>query len=366
MNIFYAVQATGNGHISRASELMPHLQSYGNVDVFLSGSNYGLKSDLPIAYRSKGISLFYNHTTGSIDFHKTIKSIAPRKLLSEARHLPLEKYDLIINDFEPLTSLACKLRGIDCVHFGHQASFRSNKVPRPSKRSALGEWVLRNYAYGSTNIGLHFSNYDNGIFSPIIKKAIVESEPIDKGHITVYLGQYADELLINYFKQLKGFQFHLFSSSISQPYVIENVKVFPVNKDLFSQSMLESHGVITGGGFETPAEALLLKKKLLVIPMVGQYEQQCNAAALEQMGVMTIAHMDDFFPAYFSKWIHDHKNIEFALQQSTEQIVQHLFTIKNELINNQTVNKLEKLTDNQQLMIVEDHFCAGWKAKAIS
>jgi hypothetical protein len=29
MKILYAVQATGNGHISRAIELMPHLEKYG-------------------------------------------------------------------------------------------------------------------------------------------------------------------------------------------------------------------------------------------------------------------------------------------------------------------------------------------------
>jgi len=43
-------------------------------------------------------------------------------------------------------------------------------------------------------------------------------------------------------------------------------------------------GVFCGAGFETPAEAMFLKKKLMVIPMKGQYEQQCNAAALEEIG----------------------------------------------------------------------------------
>ena len=56
MKIFYAVQATGNGHISRAIEILPILKKYGDVDVFLSGSNHSLKNDLPISYRSKGMS----------------------------------------------------------------------------------------------------------------------------------------------------------------------------------------------------------------------------------------------------------------------------------------------------------------------
>lgn len=36
---------------------------------------------------------------------------------------------------------------------------------------------------------------------------------------------------------------------------------------------------------ETPAEALFLDKKLFVIPIHHQYEQECNAAALELMGI---------------------------------------------------------------------------------
>ena len=36
MKIFYAVQATGNGHISRAIEILPYLRKYGEVDIFLS------------------------------------------------------------------------------------------------------------------------------------------------------------------------------------------------------------------------------------------------------------------------------------------------------------------------------------------
>ena len=366
MKIFYAVQATGNGHISRASEILPYLQEYGEVHVFLSGSNYGLKTDLPVVYKSKGISLFYDHSTGSIDIAKTIKSISPRKLLSEARHLPLSQYDLIINDFEPLTSLACKLKGIDCIHFGHQASFKSSKVPRPAKRSAIGEWVLKNYAYGTRSIGLHFDNYDEGIYSPIIKDTILQTEPVDKGYITVYLGQYADDVLIKQFHLIKGFQFHLFTSAATQPITSENVKIFPINKKMFSQSMLESHGVITGGGFETPAEALLLRKKLLVIPMKGQYEQQCNAAALQQMGVMSIAEMDDYFPVHFNKWMHKDTLIDFKIHQNTEQIIQQLFIRSTEAKNEKMNYDLRRFTENQQLMILKDHLSEGWNANAMS
>ena len=91
MRIFYAVQATGNGHISRAIEILPYLQAYGDVDIFLSGSNYSLKSSLPVAYRSKGISLQYAQEKGSVDLLKTLTSVSLRKIWNEAKFLPIEK-----------------------------------------------------------------------------------------------------------------------------------------------------------------------------------------------------------------------------------------------------------------------------------
>jgi hypothetical protein len=52
--------------------------------------------------------------------------------------------------------------------------------------------------------------------------------------------------------------------------------------------MASGAGVLCGAGFEGPAEALFLGKKVMAIPMLEQYEQQCNAAALESIGVPVI------------------------------------------------------------------------------
>jgi uncharacterized protein (TIGR00661 family) len=47
--------------------------------------------------------------------------------------------------------------------------------------------------------------------------------------------------------------------------------------------MVRCYGIITAGGFETPAEAMYMNKKLLSIPIMRHYEQECNAAALKKM-----------------------------------------------------------------------------------
>src|ERR1051326_3618239 len=170
MKIFYAVQATGNGHISRAMELLPHLEQNGTVDIFLSGANSSLALDAPIKYRSSGLSLFYN-CGGGLDYWKMMKGYQPFKLKKEIQELPVEKYDLVLNDFEYITAAACAKKNIPSVQFGHQGSFQSNKTPRPINKSSVGEWILKNYAKASHHMGLHFEKYDEFIFHPVIKRS---------------------------------------------------------------------------------------------------------------------------------------------------------------------------------------------------
>ena len=93
------MQATGNGHISRAMELIPYLEKHGEVDIFLSGANSTLALNAPIKYRSKGLSLFYT-CNGSLNYRKMIRNISPLRIMREVRDLPVEKYDLVLNDFE--------------------------------------------------------------------------------------------------------------------------------------------------------------------------------------------------------------------------------------------------------------------------
>lgn len=323
MKILYAVQATGNGHISRAMELLPYLRKYGSVDLFLSGANSSLELNAPIRFRSRGLSLFYT-CNGTLDYWKLATSLAPRRIWREARDLPVEKYDLILNDFECITALACRLKKVRSIQFGHQASFMSPNTPRPEIPNKTGEWILRNYAAASSYLGLHFDNYDDFILSPVIKKQIVESEPTDDNYITVYLPSYCREQLTKLFTSFAGLRFEIFAHQVTVPETIGNIRFLPVSSATFNYSLLHCTGIITGGGFETPAEALYLQKKLMAIPIGGQYEQQCNAAALRKLGIQTPSKLDKNFPALFEKWIETRPPPALKFRQNTEMIVEKL------------------------------------------
>ncbi|HLI93873.1 MAG TPA: glycosyltransferase family protein [Puia sp.] len=323
MRIFYAVQATGNGHISRAMELLPHLERYGRVDVFLSGANNSLVPDIPVRYRSKGLSLFYTNT-GGLNYVEILRQLSPPRVWREVRDLPVEKYDLVINDFECITSLACAYKKVASVNFGHQASFVSNKVPRPEKSDPVGAWILRNYARATQYVGLHFLQYDDFILPPVIKKEILQADACDMGHITVYLSSYGDATVRQYLRPLKEWRWQVFSKEVSRPVEDGNILFLPVGKTAFNRSLITCSALLTGAGFETPAEALYLGKKLMVMPIRGQYEQFCNAAALAKMGVPVLHALDGEFERTFRAWMEQRKRPRLHLDHSTDAIVSYL------------------------------------------
>ena len=61
MKVLYAIQGTGNGHISRANEIIPILERRVSLDVLVSGKNSTLKLNYPVKYNFNGISLSLIH-----------------------------------------------------------------------------------------------------------------------------------------------------------------------------------------------------------------------------------------------------------------------------------------------------------------
>jgi len=290
VKILFAIQGTGNGHLARAEDVIPHLREYGDLDLFVSGAQADIKLAYPVKYTSKGLS-FYFGKSGGIDFLKTFKRNSSKDVYKEIRKFPIDKYDLVINDFEPISSWACRKRGIPCIALSHQSSLLSDNVPRPKKIDPVGEWVLHNYAPADAHVAFHFERYDKNIFTPVIRSAVRESNVETKDHYTVYLPAYDDKKLVPLLAKIPQVRWHIFSKHASKPYHIGKLSVFPVNKDDFATSMTSSQGVLCGAGFETPAEALYLGKKLMVVPMKSQLEQHYNAASLRKLGVPVMKRM---------------------------------------------------------------------------
>lgn len=321
MKILFGIQGTGNGHISRAREIVPLLQQYGEVDLLISGTEAEVSLSQPLKYRFHGFSFVFGNK-GGVDNWATFKLMNLPRLFKDMYQLPLKQYDLIVNDFEPVSAWACKLRGIPSVSLSHQCSFVSPNTPRVG-HSGFAEFVFRHYSPTAHHIGFHFERYADFIHTPVIRSEIRALETSTKDHYTVYLPAYDDKFLAGHLKKT-DVEWHVFSKRQKTAYRDGNVHIIPVNNDGFNQSLASCTGLLTGGGFEGPAEALFLGKKVMMIPMKGQYEQQCNALSASKLGVPVVHEIDDNFNTPLQNWLSAANNIKVNFPNETADIVDRM------------------------------------------
>jgi uncharacterized protein (TIGR00661 family) len=324
MKLLYAIQGTGNGHLSRAIDIIPELKKYGSLDLFVSGAQAEIVLPYPVKYKSKGLS-FYFGKSGGINFLKTFQKNSSKDVIKEIKNFPVENYDLVINDFEPISAWACKRKEVKIVSLSHQAALLSKKAPRPKIIDPFGEWMLKNYAPVKKYVGFHFEEYDKNIFTPVIRNAIRQAKVTDDGHYTVYLPAYDDKKLVQRLLKLSKIKWHIFSKHTKKPYHVGRISVFPVSGIDFIESVVSSSGVLCGAGFETPAEVLHLNKKLLVVPMKSQYEQHCNTAALKKLGVPVLKKIKKKSVKKIAQWLEEAKPLNLSFPDVTADAVEHLF-----------------------------------------
>ncbi len=331
MKILYAIQATGNGHISRAEALLPLFKKIAEVDILVSGTSADIKLDYPIKYRLRGLSFTFGKN-GGIDVWKTIRSLDILSFLKDVNSLDLKDYDVVINDFEPVSAWASVFKKKYSIALSHQYSLLNSKVPKSSKKAFLARCILKYYAPTKEGYGFHFLKYDNNIFTPIIKNDFISRERQDKNQYVVYLPAYDDQKIIAVLQKISFTNWIVFSKHTLNAYRIGNISFYPISKKEFNNSLLISKGIICGAGFETPAEALYLKKKLLVIPMKNQYEQQCNAEALKKLGVPVLNGLEKKDIKVIKSWVKSQKIVKVDYIDTPEKVINKIFIddIRNE------------------------------------
>lgn len=324
MKVLYAIQGTGNGHISRAKDIIPILKQRGDVDVLVSGGDRNTELPFQVTYRLHGMGFVFGKN-GGIDLWKTFSEMNTWAFLKEIKKLPIKQYDLILNDFEPVSAWAAKFRGIRTIGLSHQAAVLDKFSPKPKNINWFDKAFLYLYAPTRIKYGFHFQNYNDYIFTPVIRNEIRAEIPTNQNHYTVYLPAYSDQKIIAILSGFKNISWKVFSKHSKETYLINNILVTPANSDKFIKSLVSCKGVLCGAGFETPAEALFLRKKLLVVPMKTQFEQQCNAKALEEMGVTVIKNLKKKQLPIIKKWLETDIKVAVNYPNITENIIDAIF-----------------------------------------
>ena len=257
------------------------------MDVLVSGIQSDVDLPFPVKHRFYGVS-FMMGDQGGVDVWATARKLRLPYFIRDANRLKVKQYDLVVNDFEPVSAWAAKLHGVPCISLSHQWAVVHAQAPKPELSDWKGMAVLKRYAPCTDGYGFHFKSYGKKIFTPVIRREVRDLVVTDEGHITVYLPAYHDDVLVPFFQRFEDQRWEVFSKHCKEPSVQGNVHLKPIENTAFLKSMASSRAVMCGAGFETPAEALYLGKRLMVIPMEGQFEQQCNATALASLSVPAI------------------------------------------------------------------------------
>lgn len=282
MKILYGVQGTGNGHITRARIMAKTFAAAGvQVDWVFSGRPREVFFDMEDfgdfqSYRG----LTFVVKSGRILYLKTALTANVRQLNADIKKVKVEGYDLIINDFEPVSAWAAKRAGKKVIGLSHQNSFL-HKIPKKGNNIFV-EWFMRNFAPVTQPIGLHWHHFNQPILPPLVEQSRYPNESLHK-HYLVYL-PFAD--LDDILPQLRAFPDYEFYIYQNVPQAIDNghIHIRPFSREGFQKDLHRCEGVICSAGFELPSEAIQLGKKILVQPVAGQMEQQSNALALSQLG----------------------------------------------------------------------------------
>ena len=101
---------------------------------------------------------------------------------------------------------------------------------------------------------------------------------------------------------------------------------------MFLNELAKCEGLLCSAGFEAPAEALYLGKKLFVIPIKGQYEQDCNAAALKRLGIPSATDLNFRTVQLLQDWAYGEQEETNLKIEDAEQLIINILDRQDLLI----------------------------------
>jgi len=320
MKIFYGVQGTGNGHITRARVMAKELNAAGfDVTFQFSGRPADKYFDMEVfnGYQLRE-GLTFNTSQGQVSYLKTALTASPVQFFKDISFLDLSGYDLIISDFEPVTAWAARKQKKKVLGIGHQYAF-NHKIPRKGS-DPIANQVMKYFAPADISVGLHWHHFGQPILPPIIETPEFPSQT-QANKIVVYLPFEEPHEVIRLLCPFENFEFHVYSPE-PVPSKYAHIHCKSLSRLGFQADLYDCAGIISNAGFELASESLQLGKKILVKPLHSQMEQISNAAALEQLGYgHTMFELDS---AVIEEWLHNPHALRVTYPNIAKVLVQWL------------------------------------------
>ncbi|MBZ5504049.1 MAG: glycosyltransferase [Acidobacteriia bacterium] len=293
-NILYGVNGEGSGHSTRAKEIITHLKQRGH-NVHVVSFDRGLRNlseSFPVT-EIFGFQLSY--VNNRVRYKRTVASNlfkAPRaaRSLKELSRLADEKnIELVITDFEPLTSHVGHHKRLPVIAIDNQHAITNTRVslPRGFQRDAAAVRLVTRMMTPRADAYIVLSFFpapvtkrNTFLFSPIVRQEVLSTTAQTGDHVLVYVTSPAKELAA----LLKQVRCKFIAYGFGTEGQEGNILFKKPSMDGFLRDLAGAKAVIANAGFSLVSEALHLGKPYLAMPVKNQFEQTFNAYYIDKLG----------------------------------------------------------------------------------
>ncbi|MBN2271795.1 MAG: hypothetical protein JXN61_14345 [Sedimentisphaerales bacterium] len=303
--IIYGVAGEGFGHSSRSHLIGQRLIDAGNDLMFVGSQKSLLYLKQYFGERVKEIfGLSFAFKGGRIDKSETLKKNLLK--LPEANRQNDELFrqhfepfdpELIISDFEPFSAWWAWRNGIPFISIDHEHVLTLCRLEHKAENwfsRLTAETITRCHYVGAVSyIIINFFKaplrIDSAVLAPpVVRPVVTELKPTSGEHILLYstIGENHKRLrdLLSKFPAHK-FSIYGFDKTLGSGLDYKNCTFKKRSTEGFLNDLASARGVIASAGFSLLSECLYLKKRMLLQPVVGQYEQVINAHYIEKLGL---------------------------------------------------------------------------------
>jgi len=304
--IIYAVAGEGFGHASRAHLIGQRLIDAGHDVMFVASQKSLVYLRQYFGEKVKEIfGLGFYYERGYVEPLATIKKnlfAFPRghtlnKRLFKQHFEPFGP-DLVITDFEPFSGWWAWRHGVPFISIDHEHFLVMCKLEHKLRNTFSrlnGTVVARcHYVGASTYIVINFFRVPVKkscvvLAPPIIRPIVTSLKPSHGEHIIVYssIGT-QEEQLLEVLQSFGNYRFLVYGFNKNEQK--KNCTFKKRSTEGFLTDLANARGVVAFAGSSLISECMYLKKKMLMLPLAGQYEQIINAQYIEKLGLGRSAH----------------------------------------------------------------------------
>lgn len=303
--IIYAVAGEGYGHSSRAHLVGQRLIEAGHQVMFVA-SQKALQY-LRRIYGSQVKEIFglsFAYRRGRIDGAETFVRNLARLARANVHNKRLfnQVYrsfqpDLVITDFEPFTGWWAWRHKVPFLSLDNEHLLTVCRLEhrlRHSLSRLTATAITRGFGIGAhTYVVTNFFDAPlKGrravLAPPIVRPIVMTLEPSHEGHVVVYWTTGTEERRLRAVLQKFGDQeFYVYGFNKSAR--TGNCLFKRPSTEGFLADLASARGVIASAGFSLISECMYWRKRMLLLPLPGQYEQLVNAHYFERLGLGTAA-----------------------------------------------------------------------------